>query len=95
MTVEQLTALVIAIGSAPVVMKTIDWIKAVRTGKAREEKANNRNALGRLVAAEDRADMEASYRRVMQEYASQLRRLLVEWGYPEDKLPQWPVRDKV
>lgn len=92
MSVTELTALVIALGSMPVLSKIIDAIKAWRSGRAIAEKMQNRNALGRLVAAEDRADEESAYRRIMAEHASTLRRLLIEWGYPENKLPPWPVR---
>lgn len=98
MTVEQLTALVIALGSAPVVLKLIDWAKATRSGRANAEKQRNRNALGRLVEAEEKAEDEATYRRIIQEYASELRRLLIDWGYPKERLPDYPVRpvrDKV
>lgn len=92
MSVTELTALVIALGSMPVLLKIIDAIRAWRSGRAQAEKMQNRNALGRLVAAEDRADEEAAFRRIVQEYASSLRRLLVEWGYPEEKLPPFPVK---
>jgi len=85
MTVEQLTALVIALGSAPVVLKLIDWFKATRSGRAQAEKRSNRMALNQL-------EEEMTYRRIMQEYASQLRRLLIDMGFPEDKLPAWPTR---
>jgi len=94
MSAAEITALVIALGSAPLLMEAIKGFKAWKSGRAREERANNRNALGRLVKAEERADNEASYRRKMQEYASSLRRILVELGYPEDKLPPWPVRER-
>lgn len=85
MTVEQLTALVLALGIGPIVLKLIDWVKAIRSGKAADEKQRNRMALSQL-------EEEMTYRRVMQEYASRLRRLLIDIGFPEDKIPEWPVR---
>jgi len=85
MTIEQLTALVLALGIGPIALKLIDWVKALRSGKAASEKQRNRMALSQL-------EEEMSYRRVMQEYASKLRRMLIDLGIPEDKIPEWPVR---
>jgi hypothetical protein len=89
MTVEQftatLTALVLALGGVPAIIKLLDWFRALKSGKARTEKERNRMALNQL-------EEEMSYRRVMQEYASKLRRMLIDFGVPEDKIPEWPVR---
>jgi hypothetical protein len=85
MTVEQLTALVLALGVGPIALKLIDWIKAIRSGKAASEKQRNRMALNQL-------EEEMSYRRVMQEYASRLRRMLIDLGIPEEHIPEWPAR---
>ena len=86
MTIEQITALLIAIGSMPILNKIIDVWKAHRTGRAQTEKQENRNALGRLVAAEELNER-------LRQYASTLRELLIEWGYPPDKLPKWPAKE--
>lgn len=40
------------------------------------------------------ADREAHNRRLIQEYASGLRRDLLELGVPEDKLRKWPTLKK-
>ena len=85
MSVEQITALVLAVGVGPIALKLIDWFKALRSGKARDEKQRNRMALGQL-------EEEMSYRRVMQEYASKLRRMLIDLGIPEERIPEWPTR---
>jgi hypothetical protein len=85
MTVEQLTALVLALGVGPITLKLIDWIKAIRSGKAADERRRNRMALNQL-------ENEMSYRRILEEYASRLRRLLIDIGFPEDKIPDWPAR---
>lgn len=92
MNVAEITALVIALGSAPLLVEVVKGIRGWRSGRAAAEKQNNRNALGRLVAAEERADAEASFRRAVQEYAARLRRILVQLGYPDDKLPNEPTK---
>jgi transcription initiation factor TFIIIB Brf1 subunit/transcription initiation factor TFIIB len=81
-------------GLAAVVPKIIDGIRAARSGKAREEKAENRTALGRLVAAQRELDSEASYRREVENFAGLLERMLIQLGVPRDKLPAWPVRKR-
>jgi hypothetical protein len=85
-------ALVWAGGLAAVVPKIIDGVRAARSGKAREEKAENRTALGRLVEAERERDDEAEFRREVENFAGRLHRMLIQLGVPEDKLPLWPVR---
>jgi len=85
MSIEALTALVLAVGGIPAILKLADWIKATRSGKATAEKQRNRMALNQL-------EEEMSYRRIMQEYASKLRRMLIDLGVPEDRIPAWPAR---
>ena len=77
----------------------VDGWRAMRSGKARDERVKNRTLLDRMQAAECDADearriadVEASYRRVLSEYASALRRLLIEHGVPERIIPPWPAR---
>lgn len=94
MNVETVTALIVALGGATLIPKLIDWAKAMQSGKAAREKAENRSALGRLAAAEDERDDEAAHRRRLEEYASTLRRMLIELGVPDGKIPNWPTRDK-
>lgn len=92
MNVETVTAIIAALGGPVLIVKIIDVYKAVRSGRAAREKAENRSALGRLADAEERADDEAAFRRRMEEYASGLRRMLIQMGVPEGKLPTWPER---
>jgi hypothetical protein len=95
MTVAELTALVIAVGSAPVILKVIDWVKATRSGRAIREKAENRSALARLVDAEYERDDEANFRRRIEEWAGGLVYMLRQIGVPDDKIPPKPQRRKV
>ena len=66
--------------------------RAWRSGRALAEKQRNRGALGRIADLEDDLEEERTFRFMLQEYAGKLRLLLGQMGYPEDKLPAWPVR---
>ena len=81
-----LTALLIAIGGVPAIIKLLDWFKATKSGRASAEKRRNRMALNEL-------EETSEYLRIMQEYASRLRRILIELGIPEDRIPTWPARN--
>ncbi|UXE05169.1 hypothetical protein SEA_JAMUN_22 [Arthrobacter phage Jamun] len=95
MTPELLTAILGAGGLAAIVPKLIDGIKAWRSGRALEEKDKNKGLVDRLAAAESRLEAEIIWRRAVEEYASTLRRVLIEvYGVPADRLPPWPVRSK-
>jgi hypothetical protein len=92
LTPELVTALLGVGGLAAIVPKIIDGVRAWRSGKAREEKTQNRTALGRLVEAEHQRDAEAEFRRDVENFAGRLYRLLMQMGVPEEKLPEWPAR---
>lgn len=53
-----------------------------------------RQAIANGDRSEARADREAHNRRLTEEYASGLRRDLIERGVPEDALPPWPALKK-
>lgn len=91
-TPELITAILGVGGLAAIVPKIIDVVRAMRTGKAIREKAENRSLLQRMLSAEARADAEASFRRQLQEYAGILRVMLVNMGFPQKDLPAEPVR---
>lgn len=95
MTPEIATAIIVALGGASIIPKLIEGFRAWQSGRAKEEKAENRSALGRLVAAELRADDEAEFRRRVEEWAGGLVYLLKQMGFPEDRIPVKPVREKV
>lgn len=94
MTAAELTALVIAFGSAPVILKLIDWIKAVRSGRALREKAENRSALAQLVDAKEERDEEANFRRRIEEWAGGLVYMLTQIGVPREQIPAKPERQR-
>lgn len=92
MTPELWTAVLGVGGLAAIVPKVIDGVSAWRTGRAADEKTKNQSLLQRTVAAEQRAENEAEYRRQVEEYAGRLRVFLVDLGVPADGLPAWPDR---
>jgi hypothetical protein len=93
MTPELLTAILGVGGLAAIVPKIIDGVSAWLSGRAKTEKARNQTVLSRLSAADRRAENEAEFRRVLEEYAGQLRLMLVNAGVPASALPPWPVRE--
>ncbi|ASR83193.1 hypothetical protein FDI29_gp23 [Arthrobacter phage Abidatro] len=94
MTPELLTAILGAGGLTVIVPKLVDGLKAWRSGRALEEKDKNRGLVDRLAVAESRLEAEIIYRRAVEEYASTLRRVLIEvYGVPSERLPPWPVRN--
>lgn len=88
--VAAIAGLLTAAGAAA--KQAIDGFRAVKSGKARDERVRNRTLLERVDIAENEADRESAYRRVISEYASRLRRLLIDMGVPEDRIPPWPSR---
>jgi hypothetical protein len=95
MSPELVTAILGVGGLGLIVPKIIDGLLAWKSGRAAAEKGRNRTLLERLADAEFRAEAEADFRRLLEEYASHLRVLLVGAGVPVDKLPPWPVRRRV
>ena len=91
-TAETVTAIIAALGGAAIIPKLIDGWKALASGRAKEEKDQNRSLLTRVVNAEKRFDMEAEFRRAWEEHCARLKRLLIQVGFPEDKLPPEPTR---
>ena len=87
MTPEHVTALVLALGGATIIPKIIEGWRASKSGEARAEKARHRMFL-------NEAEETTSYLRVMQEHAAELRRILIDWGFPKEQLPPWPVRKR-
>lgn len=92
MTPELITAVIGVGGLAAVVPKAIDGFTAWHTGRAMAEKGRNQTALSKLAAADRRAESEANFRRALEEYAGQLRLMLISAGIPAHALPPWPVR---
>lgn len=92
MTPEMLTAILGVGGLAAILPKLFEGLAAWRSGRAAAEKGNNRTILERLTSAERRAEAEAEFRRMLEDYASSLRVMLISSGIPADKIPSWPVR---
>jgi len=80
-----ITALIVALTGPAIVPKIIDAYRAGKSGRARAEKQRNRESYNQL-------ETEMAFRRRMEEYASFLRRMLIDAGIPEDRIPPWPVK---
>jgi hypothetical protein len=93
MTPEMITALIGVGGLAAIIPKVIDGLSAWISGRAKTEKARNQGVLSKLSAADRRAESEAEFRRVIEEYAAALRLMLVNAGVPPEKIPPWPIRE--
>lgn len=93
MTPELITAILGVGGLAAIIPKIIDGFGAWLSGRAKAEKGRNQTVLSKLSAADRRAESEAEFRRQLEEYAGQLRLLLVNAGVPAASLPPWPVRE--
>lgn len=93
MTPEMITALVGVGGLGLIIPKVIDGLSAWLSGRAKIEKERNQGVLTKLSAADRRAESEAVFRRALEEYAGQLRLLLVKAGVPAESIPPWPVRE--
>ena len=91
-TAETVTAIIAALGGAAIIPKLIDGWKALASGRAKEEKDQNRSLLTRVVNAEKRFDLEADFRRHVEEWGGRLVYMLVQMGVPEDKIPTKPTR---
>lgn len=67
----------------------VGWWKK-RSGKADEEKARTKEILDDNDKLRDKLEHQYSVNRIVKEYASQLRRLLIEKGVPVAEIPPWP-----
>jgi len=94
MTPEMWTAIIGVGGFSVIIPKLIDGIIAWRTGRAQTEKAQNQSILDRLAESERRSEVEAKWRRAIEEYAGILRLLLVQAGVAQHKVPPWPNKDE-
>lgn len=97
MTPAEATALIAALGSGtviPSIVRAISKSWSGRASAARERVDELVRARDRAEAARQRAendrDHQAKWRRILQEYASSLRSLLIEHGVPASALPPVP-----
>ena len=86
--INALTAAAVALG----VRQAIPWAIRWASGGAEREKSRFRELVAERSAAETERDAADAYRRILQEYCSQLRSALIEHGVPLDKIPPWPKR---
>lgn len=81
--------------------EAIQGYMASRNGKAQAEKDRNKELIERVEkyqkeAEEDREAMEHQYsiNRILKEYASELRRKMIDAGIPASEIPPWPSMER-
>lgn len=84
MPVSDIALILGTLGVRELLAFVVNWI----SGRAMREKGRVREVIDERDKAEDERDREAAYRRIIQEHASELRRLLIEAGAAD--IPPWP-----
>lgn len=104
-TIKTLATIVISAGGAAFIKEIVTGILKLRQGKSAREGARRQDIIAqrdeatadkkalenRCEAETKRADDEARKRRLLEEYATELRRHAIEHGTPIAALPTWPV----
>lgn len=85
------TVIAAALGGTSVLGYAVQGIVKWRTGRAAEERRENKSIVDRADRAERLADWESAARRLMQELAGRERHKLLEAGLPIEK---WPVLEE-
>lgn len=76
-----------ALGVREIIPGASRWI----AGASDRERHRVQHLISARDAATDRADAEAAKRRILEEYASGLRRHLISAGIPPDDIAPWPT----
>lgn len=85
-----IVAIISALGLREAVAKGIEHRAKYRSGKAGRERSRIAELeTGRREAERDR-DRQAAWRRILQEYASRLRSMLIERGVSPGEIPPFP-----
>lgn len=81
----EITAILTALGVGGALPTLAKGAISHYTGRAEKERATIRSV------TRDH-DAEATYRRLVAEHASQVRRIAIDHGVPVEQLPPWPTR---
>ena len=90
MTVEAWVTLIIGVAGALGLREMIPGMARWMSGGADREKARVQAIIAERDAEAARADREARARRKLEEYASALRRDLIDAGIEPDQITPWP-----
>lgn len=77
-----------ALGGRELIMGLVGWL----SGRQDREKSRVRELVAERDAAEADRDREASYRRILQEYASTCRAIMISHNIPAAQIPPFPAR---
>lgn len=92
MSIEEIATLILALGGGAFFREIGQGIIRLFTGRQAKEKGDLQEAIkGRREAQLERDDADA-HRRILAEYASELRTLLIERGMSRDEIPPFPTR---
>lgn len=78
-------AIITALGGGVALRSLAGGIVSHYTGRAERERTT-------IQSATRARDDEATYRRMVAEHASQVRRIAIDHGVPVEQLPPWPRR---
>lgn len=90
MAIETVVAIAAALGVRELLPRIVDAILKHYTGRASRERSRVDHLEADRRAAESERDRQALWRRLLQEYASLLRSMLIERGANPDSLPPVP-----
>ncbi len=90
MTLAEVAALITALGGGAIIPLIGQAIRRHYTGRAGRERSRIDELVRARACAERDRDHQAKWRRILQEYASQLRSILIERGVPASDLPPVP-----
>lgn len=91
MSVEAWVAVIVAVAGALGLREMIPGAARWLSGGADREKARVQQIIAERDAESARADREARARRKLEEYASTLRRDLIDAGIEPDQITPWPT----
>lgn len=80
---EWIVAIIGPAGVAALIPRAMKEYREIKNGNANREKQANRMALGE-------AEFQTEWRRILSEHAATVRRIALNWGVPENVLPEWP-----
>ncbi len=87
---ETVVAIITALGLREVIPRLVEGAVRHWTGRATRERSRVDELVQERDRAEDERDRQARWRRKLQEYASQIRSLLIERGVRPEEIPPWP-----
>lgn len=80
----------VAVGGSGFLTVVVQEFTKWRSGRADEERQENLTLAERMDRAEAWREYEATYRRLISEHCSHVRRIAIEYGAPLEAIGAWP-----